>query len=422
MGSFRWCVPATVWPLRAARTGEIAWFAATPATPSTLAGVALHGRTIEQARIAALLDDVRGGHSGVLVVRGEPGAGKSSLLEAAVAGAEGMHVVRGAGVEAEAPLAYAVLHQMLWPWRERSASIPAPQRHALRIALGLEPGTAADRFLVSAAVLSLLGALAETRPVLCAVDDVQWVDPASGDARLFAARRLMAEQVAIVFALRDGEAGRFDAPGLPELTLGPLDPSAARELLAEAAGTAVVPAVASRLVEATGGNPLALAEIGPLLDAEHLSGLAPLPDPLPLGAGVERAYTARAHALPETTQTALLVAAIEARGDLDTVLAATGTLGADPAALDPAEQAGLVSTGSGRLRFRHPLVRSAVAQAAPFGRRRAAHLALAATLADQDDDRAVWHHAGAAVGPDPGLAEELVAAAARSRTRAPYSS
>ena len=378
----------------------------------------LHGRDAERSVIAALLDGVRASRSGVLVVRGRAGAGKSALLQDAVEGAADMQVLKACGIESEAELAFAALHQLLRPDLHRVDGLPPPQEQALRAAFGLEQGVGEDRFLVSVAVLSLLAEAAEKGPVLCVVDDAHWLDEASANALVFVARRLEAERVALLFAARDGDIRRFNASGLPELAIGGLDRAAVGDLLAERAGVTVDQEVRDQLVEQTGGNPLALTELPSVLTPGQLSGKEPLPLPLPLTQGVERAFLERVRRLPGDAQTFLLVAAAEDTGRLATVVAAAAKLGAGTAALDAAERAGLVRVRALELDFRHPLVRSAIYQAATTTERQQAHRALAGVLNGVADvDRRAWHRALAAVEPDEAVVRELEETARRARAR-----
>jgi predicted ATPase len=378
----------------------------------------LHGRRAECDALERLLADARRSRSGVLVVRGEAGAGKSALLDHAAERADGMTVLRAGGVESEAELPFAALHQLLRPVLGLTDRLPGPQAAALGGALGLAAAPEdRDRFLVSAAVLSLLGEVAEERPVLCLVDEAQWLDRSSAEALTFAARRLEAEGVVCLFAARDGDPRDFPAPGLPELRLNGLGPEAAAALLAEA-GVDLPAEVVGRLVEGTGGNPLALLELPSTLAPDQLAGRAPLEDVLPLTTRLERAFGERVRRLPEEARTLLLVAAAETTGDLAVVLRAGADLGVEAAALDQAEAAGLVRTGGGRLQFRHPLVRSAAYQSATLAARQAAHRALAGVLGGEDTaDQRAWHLAAATVGPDEQAAAELEDSAERARQR-----
>ncbi|RJL30777.1 LuxR C-terminal-related transcriptional regulator [Bailinhaonella thermotolerans] len=381
------------------------------------------GRRNERAagaeRVGKLIEDLRAGRGGALVVRGEPGIGKTTLLDDAVrraaavrrdAGPGGdVRVLRAAGVEAEAGLPFAALQMLLRPALGRLDALPDTQAAALRGALGLAAGAGADRFLVGVAVVGLLSELAAERPVLCLVDDAHWLDPASAEALLFAARRLTAEAVAVVFATRDG----FEAPGLPELELTGLDPEAAAALLAEHAPD-LSPAVRDRVIAEAAGNPLALLELPAGLDAAQRAGIAATPAALPVTGRVLAAFGAQIGRLPAGARTALLVAAAEGTGDLGTVLRAARALGASAADLEAAERADLVRTTGVSVAFRHPLVRSAAYQDAPLTARIAAHEALAGVL---DGDRRALHLAAAATGPDEAIAAELERAAASAGAR-----
>jgi DNA-binding CsgD family transcriptional regulator len=381
----------------------------------------LYGRDPERSRIGELLDGARASRSAVLIISGEPGVGKSALLEDARDQASGMRVLSGEGVESEAHLPFAALHQIVRPVLRHVADLPQPQAAALRGALGLGAGGSDDRFLVSLAALSLLAEAAEREPLLCLVDDAQWLDDASADALVFVARRLEVEGIVILFAAREGEIRRFEAPGLPELRLGGLDPAAAGALIDRHAGAARSSDVRDRLVAETGGNPLALLELSSSLSEAQLSGAEAMVSPIPVSARVERAFLARVDSLPEETQTLLLVAAADDTGELATVLRAAAQLGATADALDAAEQAGLAHVRGTRLELRHPLVRSAVYQAAPLSKRHAAHRALASVLdGEVEADRRAWHRAAASVEPDPSVVEELEQAGRRAQRRSGF--
>jgi DNA-binding CsgD family transcriptional regulator len=378
-------------------------------------GASLHGRALEQDRLLGLLDGARSGRSGATVVVGEPGAGKSALLELVHAAADGMTVLEAKGVQSEATLPFAALHQLLRPAFELLERLPAPQASALRAAFALKGGGAPDLYRVPLAVLTLLAEVAEEQPLVCVIDDAQWVDGDSAQALTFAARRLQAERIAIVFAARKGE---FDAAALPELRLEPLDTSAVEAILTARAGTAVAPDVAGRIASATGGNALAVVELAPLLTREQLAGGEPLPKPLPMSAGVERLFADRVRGLPAEARLPLLVAAADDTGKPDAVAAAARHLGSDLAALDSAEEDGLLRVGAAEITFRHPLVRSAIYGTATFAERRAVHRALAETFKDAGEvDRYAWHLAAATLEPDEVVASELEHAAARARSR-----
>jgi DNA-binding CsgD family transcriptional regulator len=381
----------------------------------------LIGRESECARLDELLDRARMGRTGALVIRGEAGIGKTALLDYAAARAEDMMVVRALGVESEAQLEFSGLLEVCWPMRDTLDELPDHQADVLRSALGIGPGEEGDRFAVGAATLGLLAASAEAGPVCVLVDDAQWLDSASQDALVFAAKRLQADQAALLFCARDDEKQPFDAPGIESLPLAGLKRDAAAELLGRADATQLAPDVADRLYEGTHGNPLALMELPGLLSAEQLAGTAPLSDPLPAGSTVERAFARRTEALPESSRKALLVAAVSSSSEADVIVAGLAGLGLPRDALDPPEDEGLIRLGDGRLEFRHPLVRSAVFHAAPVSERRSAHRALAEGLAGSARTEArAWHLASAALGPDDEAAGALAEAAEHARRRGGY--
>jgi len=376
----------------------------------------LVGRGAECAVIARLLDDARRGRSGALLVYGEPGIGKTALLEHAVSSAGEMHVLRIAGLEAASGFAYAGLSELLRPALGQLPTVAENQRAALSSALGLAPATAVQTHAVAAAVLSLLASLAETEAVLCLVDDAHWVDRESMDTLALVAARLEAEGIAILVAAREG-AG-LETVGLRDLRLTGLADEAARRLLARSVRGPIAPEVAKRIVEETRGNPLALLELPSLLRPAQFSGGEPLDEPLPIGSALEQAFVQRTRALPTESQRALLVAATSDSDDLGLVIRAGDALGLEAAALESADAAGLISIRGWRFRFRHPLIRSAVYQSAPLAERRATHRALANVLEQAGEtDRRAWHRAAAAFGPDEELATELEHAAAAARRR-----
>lgn len=369
----------------------------------------LYGRAEEIAAIRELLDSMAAGTGQALLLRGEAGIGKSALLDlaASLAGPD-TTVLRAWGVEAEADLAYAALHQLLRPVTGLLDALPGPQREAVAGALGLA-APRGDRFLVAAGVLSLLAEAAADGGVLCLVDDLQWLDRASADALLFAARRLRTERAAMLLAVRGDGVHK----GVPEVRVRALDPESAAALVD--ARAAVAPAVRARLVSLTGGNPLVLGETLASLNPDQLTGRLPLPDPLPGGAQLFGDQVAR---LPAATRHVLLAAALEP----DTTLAleaaarlAPGTEMVD--ALGQAEKAGLVTVEGATIRFRHPLVRSAVHAAAGPVEVRRAHAILAGLVRG---DRRAWHLAAAAVGQDEQVAAALADAAAGARARGGY--
>jgi DNA-binding CsgD family transcriptional regulator len=383
----------------------------------------LFGRSAEISALDEVIARARDGVGGAVVLRGEAGAGKTALLDAAVARGGAMRVLRTTGVESESDLAFAALHQALWPVTGSLEALPEPQRGAVRAALGLAAGGAGDRFLLGAGVLSLLAEAAAPDGLVCVVDDFQWVDRASADALLFAARRLGTERIAMLFAVR-GDASvkgvplTVDVRGLPD--------SAAAELLESRHG--VLPAQVKReLVTLTGANPLALGEIAAHLTRAQLAGREPLPDPLP---GGTRLFGDRVTGLSAPARRVALVAAVEA--DLDLVLRATDRLfaeqpgadaarsaeaGAGRAALAELEKSGLAGVSGTSVRFRHPLIRSAIYEATAPADVRRLHAILAELTAD---DRRAWHLAAAALGQDEEVAAALVAAAERARQRGGY--
>lgn len=379
----------------------------------------LYGRDAETAALEELLAGARAGCSGVLVLRGDAGIGKTALLEQTVAAAGDLTVVRGSGVEFEAELPYAGLQLLLRRAMGSLAALPVPQQRALRAAFGLEADTASEPMFVGLAVLSLLSDHAGEGPLLCVVDDAQWLDRASTDALVFAARRLDAEGVAMVFAARDGE-GSFASPGLPELRLGPLTQDAARALLADRGG-APADGVRTQVLSEARGNPLALLELplGPSAGPHGAGGPTAAGGGLPLTTRLQMAFHGRVSHLPPGTQTLLLIAAADHTGDPDILVRAAQRLGVGVEDLPPAEDAGLVHVDDeDMLRFRHPLVRAAIHQRAALPDRLAAHRALA-EAADpvRDPDHRAWHLAAAATGPDEAVATALQHTAGRARER-----
>jgi DNA-binding CsgD family transcriptional regulator len=372
--------------------------------------VMLHGRDGEQAAVQRLLESARAGLGGVLVLRGDPGIGKSALLAAAVAAAAGdFRVLRAVGVEAESGLAYATLHQLLHPVLDGSERLPATQADALRAAVGLREADVPDRFLVGVAVLTLLSEVAGERPVLCVVDDAQLADRPSMEALAFVARRLETDPVAMLVAVREGEGRDVDTTGMPELRLSGLDPPSSVALLDERCGARLAVPVGDTLARSTGGNPLALIQVADSLTERQLAGRDPLPEALPLPGALEPLFLERIRRRPPEAQTLLLLAAAEGSGYLGVVGRAASLLGLDPLLLESAELDDLLVIDGPALYFRHPLVRSAAYQAASPSARRAAHLALAEALETQvaEADRRAWHRAQAAVEPDEDVAAEL---------------
>jgi DNA-binding CsgD family transcriptional regulator len=386
--------------------------------------VQLLGRERECAVIDRVLENASNGVSDALVVRGEAGIGKSALLEYAIQQtASGMQVLRTSGVEAESDLAFAGLYGLLRPVLVHLGDLPQTQSRALAGALGLAPSPHSDRLLISAAVLGLLAAAAESRPMLCVVDDAQWVDRPSAEALVFTARRLQAERIAILFGVREGEVRQFEAAGMQELELTGLSQPSAAAVLAAGPASSPAPAVRDRLLAEADGNPLALLELPSGLSADQLEGRAPLPEAIPLSPRLEGVFRQRISRLPQAAQTALLIAAADTTGDAPAVLRAAAGLGLAPDALDPAEAAGLVWIAGQTVTFRHPLVRSALYQGATHSQRQGVHAALASAFTGDDHvDRRVWHQAMATLTGDEEVAAALEASARRAQLRAGHAS
>ena len=378
-------------------------------------GTRLLGRTDDCARLDELASNALEGRGGVLVIRGEAGIGKTALLEY-LGAAAGYRVTRTVGVESEMEFAYAGLHQFCAEMMGALERLPGPQRGALEVAFGLRDGEAPDRFLVGLAVLGLLAEAAEEQPQLFLVDDVQWLDQVSAQTLAFVGRRLLAERAALLFAVRDdGDAGILI--GLPELIVRGLPDADARALMESAIPGPVDERVRDRIVAETRGNPLALIELPRGLTPEQLAGGFGLPDSTPLASGLEQSFVQRLGALPAETRLLLVVAAADPLGDPTLLWRAAAQLGIGIDAADAAEAAGLVEIGS-RVRFRHPLVRSAVYRSASAKERRTVHGALAdATDANLDPDRHAWHRAQAVAGSDESVAAELERSAVRARAR-----
>ena len=365
----------------------------------------LYGRDAELAALTDLLDRAREGISGALVLRGDAGIGKTALVSQATARADGFRIIRGAGIEEEAELPFAGLHLLLRPVLDRIGVLPGVQAEALRGALGLAKAGPPDRFLVGLAVLSLLAEVAADQPVLCVVDDAHWLDRASSDALLFAARRLDTESIVLLLCAR---TGAFPAAGLPQLSLKGLSAHAATEFL----GDGLPPGRRYRVLAEAAGNPLALLELPRVLTGAWREG------PLPLTDRLQGAFESQLDGLPELTRTVLLVAAAEGTGDLTPILRAADTLGASLADLDAARAAGLIEVTGRTLAFRHPLIRAAVHHAAPLSLQRTVHQALAGALdAPGQADRRAWQQAAAAAGPDEEIAAALERAADQVRER-----
>jgi DNA-binding CsgD family transcriptional regulator len=378
--------------------------------------VVLLGRGPECAALDRLLGTVRAGQSAALVVRGEPGVGKTALLEYVVDQAAGCRVVRASGVESEMEVAFAALHQLCGGLLDRLDALPEPQRDALAVAFGLKSGTPPDRLFVGLAVLGLLSEAAAEGPLVCVVDDAQWLDRESAHALAFAARRLRAESVAVVAAVREPAYDERLA-GFRQLRVEGLADTDARALLASALHGPIDERVRERILAETRGNPLALLELPRGMTPAELAGGFALPEAMPLAGRIEQGFIRRLESLPADSRRLLLAAAVEPVGDVTLLWRAAERLRLVPAAAAPAEAAGLVEIGA-RVRFRHPLVRSAAYRAADASELREVHRALAeVTDPDLDPDRRAWHRAHAAVGPDEAVAGELERSAARAQAR-----
>jgi len=378
--------------------------------------VMLWGRGQQCGTLDGLLADVRAGRSRVLVIRGEPGIGKTALLGYAADTAPDFRVARAEGVESEMELPYAALQQLCGRMLDRLGRLPGPQRSALGVAFGLRAGGAPDRFLVGLAVLGLLSEVAADQPLLCLVDDAQWLDQASALVLAFVARRLDAETVALVFGTRD-PAGEGSLAGLPGLAVEGLADADARALLASVLPGRLDERVRDRIIAESGGNPLALLELPSAVTAAELAGGFGLPGTEPLSGRIEDSFRRRIAPFPEMTRRLLLLAAAEPTGDPALLWRAAAGLGISADAAAPAEADGLFTVAD-RVTFCHPLVRSAVYRSASPQERREVHRVLAeATDPSTDPDRRAWHRAQAAPGPDDDVAAELERSASRARGR-----
>ena len=364
--------------------------------------------------LGRLVAAVRAGESRALVVHGEPGVGKTALLEYLAGQASGCRVAHAGGVQSEMELAFAVLHQLCAPMLDRLERLPAPQRDALRTAFGLSAGPAPDRFLIGLAALGLLSEMAGERPLVCIVDDEQWLDSASAQVLAFVARRLGAESVGLVFGAR---VPTGDLAGLPELVIGGLREDDARALLDSALTGPLDALVRDQIVAEAHGNPLALLELPRGWTAAELAGGFGLPGAVPLAGRIEESFRRQLGALPAQPRRLLQLAAAEPTGDPVLVWRAAGRLGICAEAAGPAVEAGLAEFGV-RVRFRHPLVRSAAYRSAPADDLREIHAALAeVTDPASDPDRLTWHRAAATAAPDEGVATELERSAGRAQAR-----
>jgi DNA-binding CsgD family transcriptional regulator len=372
-------------------------------------------RLTERAQIDHVLASAGRGMSAVLVLRGEAGTGKSALLDYAVESAGELGVARVVGIESEAELGFAALHQLLVPYLGELKSLPGPLRRALATAFGLREGGPPDRFLVGLASLTLLSAAEGA--LLCVIDDAQWLDQESAEVLAFVARRLHADAIGMLFAVRDPSDRPISLDRLPSLRVAGLQPDDARQLLASAAAAEVHSGVSDQIIAQTGGNPLALIELGRELAPAQLTGEMSLPEPLPLGRSLQARFRGQARRLPAATQVLLLTAAADPTGDPALVWRAGRRLGFDSQAAGPAEAGELVTAGAS-LTFRHPLVRSAIYHGATTAERQRVHRALAAaTDPVSSGDLRAWHRSLAVTEPDEAVAAELEQAAGRARSR-----
>ncbi|MFF4761563.1 AAA family ATPase [Streptomyces sp. NPDC001292] len=375
---------------------------------------ALVDRRAERVALTQIVTALRAAESRALVLCGDPGVGKTALLDFLAGQATGCHVLRVVGLQSEMELAFAGLHQLCAPFLDRTEDLPAPQRDALRVAFGLEEGSAPDRFLVALAVLGLLSSVAEEQPLLIVIDDQQWLDRASAQALGFVARRLAADPIALVFGTRvPGE----DLTGLPEMRITGLPEADARALFDSTLMGPMDPQVRDQILAEADGNPLALLELPRDLTPAQLAGGFGLPAAVPLSSRIEESFHRRLRTMPEQTQSLLRLAAADPSGDSALVWRAAARLGIPRWAATPAIDADLAEFGT-RVRFRHPLLRSAAYRAGSPADREAAHLALAeATDAETDPDRQVWHRSQASDTPDEEIAAALERSAGRARAR-----
>jgi DNA-binding CsgD family transcriptional regulator len=380
----------------------------------------LVGRRSEAEAIDGLIAGVRGGMSGALVLRGEPGIGKTALLDYGAASASDFRVVRIVGIESEMELGFAGLHQLIHGFENRLSRLPQPQRDALLSAFGRLPGSPPDRFLVGLGVLTLLADIARESPLLCIVDDVDWLDRESVEILAFVARRLMADRVGFLFAARGESNLRSALEGIGVLQIDGIPADDARDLLASVVDGPIDTQVADRIIGAAMGNPLALIELAFDLTPAQLRGTALLPEPLPIGARLQETFLRRVRLLPAGAQTLLLLASAEPSGDPRLLWRAAQHLGLSLEALRQPEAERFVSVGS-QVAFRHPLIRSAVYHSASLHQRQRIHEALAAASDPVvDPDRRAWHLAAGAVGPDEAIAAELEKGADRALARGGY--
>ena len=408
----------------AGRAGDGGGGAAAPAgaqPPATrIVPGALVGRAADCAALEDLVQAVGRGLSRSLVIVGEPGIGKTRLLQYAAQAAGGLRTVRIAGVESELRLGFAAVHRMLLPFLDRIGTLPAPQRDALDSAFGLAAGPPADRFLIGLGALTLFAEVAGEQPLIWLVDDAQWLDRESLDVLGFVGRRLYADSIGLLFAARETSPGLTALDGLPTRHLSGLEPAAARALLATSVAGPVNARVAARVVTETGGNPLALLELAGLLTPGQLAGRSPLPQRLPVGRRMQGHFLRQVRMLPPATGSLLLLASAASSDDPAALWRAAARLGLGPQDAEPAVAQDIISLEP-RVAFRHPLIRSAVYEGARPGDRRTIHDALASVAGrDGDPDQAAWHHGAAAVVPDADVAADLERSAARAERRGGY--
>jgi DNA-binding CsgD family transcriptional regulator/tetratricopeptide (TPR) repeat protein len=401
--------------LRAAHRGLMAlpggWPMSLPQDPRTK----LRGRGDECAVLDAHVEAAQAGNSRTLVLRGEAGIGKTALLEYVAARSKGCRIVRAVGIESEMELPFAAVHQLSRPLLDGLERLPPPQRVALETAFGLSSGQPPDRFFVGLALMNQLSELAEARPVICLIDDAQWLDRSSAQVLSFVARRLHMDSVVIVLAERDGDASEFE--GLPELRLRGLSKGDAAELLTSVTLGPLDRSVRGRIIAEAHGNPLALLELSRGRSSAALAGGFAVPGTGPLHRRIQASYRRLVESLPTDTQHMLLVAAADPIGDPNLLWRAASELGIPVAAAAPAEAEELIEIDA-RVQFRHPLLRSAIYRAASPAERRSVHRALAAaTDPGIDPDRRAWHRAQAVLGPDDAVADELERSAGRAQAR-----
>lgn len=382
----------------------------------------LVGREAEQRALARLISNARNGISGSLVIRGDPGIGKTALLQDVTNRAGGVEHVHLLGFEAESAIAFSGLQRLVVPMAEHLKALPARHERALLIATGSEDGPAPDRFLVGLGLLGLLAAAGQQRPVVCAIDEAHWLDPETLEVLAFAARRLRAESVAMLFAMRDDPVTDLRMAGIPALRLSGLDHLSAVALLTTAVEEVIDPLAAAQIARATGGNPLALIDLAHELSIQQLTESSLGDEPIPVGHHLEAHYVRQTRRIPSAVQTWLLIAAADSTGNVGLIMRAAHELGLDDRAADDAEEAQLVDVGQ-LVRFRHPLVRAAVYNAASGRDRRRAHRALSAAAADLGlPDLQTWHAAKAVVGTSSAVADRLDQVADRAGRRGGFAS